>query len=173
RGGSKVEQFERIAWGRATLETQCQGISLMLCQEYPITPDMAFVATGFPAFEPSEMSWANECTLDPVATGRFKFNSPALPGTFEDRADGEWEIWEPPVENHSYYMGADAAAGEEIGESGQTRQTGDFAAIAIFDGHSGHQVAQMSARISPDLLADECNKAGRWYNNAMANIELT
>src|SRR5262249_42863483 len=105
--------------------------------------------------------------------GRFKFNSPALPGTFEDRADGEWEIWEPPVENHSYYMGADAAAGEEIGESGQTRQTGDFAAIAIFDGHSGHQVAQMSARISPDLLADECNKAGRWYNNAMANIELT
>lgn len=169
----KPEQLERIAWVRATYETQCQGIALMLHQEYPVTPDMAFIATGFPAFEPSEMSWANDCAADPLATGVFRSNGPNLPGTFEELRSGEWEIWEPPIAGHSYYMGVDAAAGEEIGESGQSRQTGDFAAITIFDGNTGHQAAQMSARISPDLLADECNKAGRYYNNAMAVIELT
>lgn len=170
---SKEEKNARIAWVRATFETQCQGISLMLNQEYPITPDMAFIATGFPAFEMSEMSWANECAADPLAVGTFKHNARNLPGTFEERADGEWSIWQAPIDGHFYYLGADAAAGEEIGESGQTRQTGDFAAICIWDGHTGEQVAEMSARISPDLLADECNKAGRFYNNAMVNIELT
>ena len=137
------------------------------------TSDMAFIATGFPAFEPSEMSWANECTADPIATGDFKHNARNLPGTFEPRSDGIWEIWELPEPGGVYYLGADAAAGEEVGESGQSRQTGDFAACCIWNGRTGNQAAQMSARISPDLLADECNKAGRYYNNAMVNIELT
>lgn len=169
----KPEQLERIAWVRATFETQCQGIALMLSQEYPVTPEMAFIATGFPAFEPSEMSWANECLSEPMTTGRFQSNGKSLPGSWEVRQDGEWQLWQLPQDGHFYYLGADAAAGEEVGESGQSRQTGDFAAICIWDGVTGEQVAEMSARISPDLLADECNKAGRYYNNAMANIELT
>lgn len=137
------------------------------------TPEMAFIATGFPAFEPSEMSWANECLSEPMTTGRFQSNGKSLPGSWEVRQDGEWQLWQLPQDGHFYYLGADAAAGEEVGESGQSRQTGDFAAICIWDGVTGEQVAEMSARISPDLLADECNKAGRYYNNAMANIELT
>lgn len=170
---AREEQHERIAWVRATFETQCQGIALMLQQEFPLTSDMSFIATGFPAFEPSEMSWANECLSEPMTTGRFQSNGKSLPGSWEVRQDGEWQLWQLPQDGHFYYLGADAAAGEEVGESGQSRQTGDFAAICIWDGVTGEQVAEMSARISPDLLADECNKAGRYYNNAMANIELT
>lgn len=168
------EQMERIAWVRSTFETQCQGNSQMLSQEYPITPDMAFISSGYPAFETSEMSWANESVTEPFLRGIFKDNGKHLPGTIEERGDGEWSIWEPTIEGHHYYMGADAAAGLEIVEGGgRPSDAGDFAAICIWDGETGHQVAEMSARFSPEKLADELNKAGRYYNNALATIELT
>lgn len=170
---AKPEQMERVSWVRSTLETQCQGISSMLDQEYPLTYQMAFVSTGLPAFEKPEMAWAEECVQPAKATGRFASQGDESAGLWEDRHDGEWKIWCFPLAGHHYYLGADAAAGEELGESGQFRQVGDFSAISIFDGETGEQCAEMSGRISPDFLADECNKAGRYYNNAMVSVELT
>lgn len=173
RGMSPEEQQERIAWVRSTLETQCQGIGSMLEQEYPITAEMAFVSTGLPAFEKSEMSWAEECVQEPKARGRFVSHGDTAPGTWEDRGDAEWHIWEFPLDGCYYYAGADAAAGEEIGESGMSRPTGDFSSIYIWNGNTGELAAKMAGHISPDYLAEECNKAGRYYNNAMMCIELT
>lgn len=169
----KQEQQERISWVRSTLETQCQGLSIMLEQEYPITAEMAFVSTGLPAFEKSEMSWAEECVQEPKAIGRFASAGDQLAGVWEDRGDGEWHVWEFPLAGCHYYLGADAAAGEELGESGQSRPVGDFSSIYIWNGETGNLAAKMAGRISPDFLADEVNKAGRYYNNAMASIELT
>lgn len=173
RGMEDTEMQERISWVRSTLETQCQGISSILFQEYPITAEMAFISTGIPAFERGEMAYAEKCVQDPKAIGRFLPQGDSQAGIWEDSSEGEWHIWEFPLANCHYYAGADAAAGEELGESGQTRATGDFSAIYIWNGETGNLAAKMAGRISPDFLADECNKSGRYYNNAMVSIELT
>lgn len=169
----KAEQLERISWVRSTLETQCQGISAMLEQEFPLTPLMSFVSTGIPAFERAEMTWAEKCVQEPKAVGRFASQGDHAAGLWEDNNDGEWQVWEFPLAGCHYYAGADAAAGEELGESGQSRSVGDFSAVYIWNGETGNLAAKMAGRISPDFLAEECNKAGRYYNNAMVSIELT
>lgn len=170
---SKTEQQERISWVRSTLETQCQGISAMLEQEFPLTPMMSFVSTGMPAFERAEMAYAESCVQDPKATGVFDSQGDQMPGLWRDTGEGDWHVWEFPIAGCHYYLGADAAAGEELGESGQTRPIGDFSAIYIWNGTTGEMAAKMAGRISPEYLADEINKAGRYYNKAMASVELT
>lgn len=60
-----------------------------------------------------------------------------------------------------------------MGESGHMRGTGDFASACIWCGETGEQVASLTAKIGPESMADELNKAGLYYNKAMLSIELT
>ena len=83
---------------------------------------------------------------------------------FEENSRGPLHLWEKPRERCHYYIGADAAAGYE---------TGDFAAYAVYNGTTGAQAARYTDHCDPEILAEQCDLAGRWYNNAIVNIELT
>lgn len=169
---SKDQILQRIAWRRWALETRCQGMVEMLHQEFPITPEEAFVSTNAPAFDKTELSYARSTCKPPLAEGLLVRDS-ATQAHFEERVKGDWLIWERPDPTCRYYVGADPARGEEIGESGTVRSTGDFACIVVWNGTTGEQAARYAARISPERLANECDMIGRYYNKAMILIELT
>lgn len=153
----------QIAWVRQTLENKCQGLEPKFMQEYPWTPEVAFIATGDPAFPSDEMHYVRECIVQPGLKGRMIWNGD-MPQFEKDNRNGQLLVWEEPKIGHHYYVGADAAVGME---------SGDFAAYAVLDGTTGNYVARYSDRITPDTLADYLNCVGRWYNKAMLNIELT
>ena len=53
------------------------------------------------------------------------------------------------------------------------RATGDFAAYSIINGTTGKKAARFADWVNPEIIAEDVDKAGRWYNTAMIIIELT
>lgn len=152
----------QIAWMRRTLESECGGEEVKFSQEYPWCPEVAFLSTGDPAFPREEVAYAESTKKDPIATGHL-IRRDGKP-FFEVADRGPLLLWERPLDRAYYYIGADAAAGYE---------TRDFAAYAVYNGTTGKQAARFADKIDPSSLGDQLDMAGRWYNNAIINIELT
>lgn len=162
----------RLAWRRWAIETQAQGSLQYFNQEYPTTPEEAFISTGEPAFEKPELVYARSTVLKPIIVGNFEREASG-DIAFSTNREGMWRIWADREPNLHYYIGVDCARGEEMGESGHVRSTGDFAAACVWCGETGEQVATMSARIGPESMADQMDRVGRYYSRAMLSIELT
>lgn len=69
-------------------------------------------------------------------------------------------IWQDPVPDHRYVIGADVGRGDQSG-------SGDYSAFHIIDVDEGNQVAEYMARIPPDKFAELLYKVGEKYNNAL------
>ena len=72
------------------------------------------------------------------------------------------EVWEQPESRNAYVMGVDTAEG--LGH-------GDYSVIQVLNVRSGEQVAIWHGHIAPDLLADEVDSLGRWFNKALCCVE--
>jgi hypothetical protein len=156
----------QIAWRRMTIDSPaCRGYVEIFDQEFPVTPDVAFISTGEPAFTREEMSIARNSLAPPtrVEIGR---ESSSDAGHIYCRPNSVSPVlqWEPPAKDHRYYFGVDAARGKD---------EGDFAAIVGIDGDTGHQILRYAARVDPEYLARLCNYIGLYYNRGMLCIELT
>lgn len=152
---------EQIAWRRWALNSRCQGYIERLHAEYPFTWEEAFVASGDPAFTTEEIRYAEQTCQKPLFEGRIDedgLHSSGRTGT------GVLQIWGWPEQGHSYFIGCDAARGVEVG---------DFSAAVVWDGTTGEQVATFADRISAKPFAAVINRLGRYYHNAMVNVELT
>lgn len=171
----------QIEWMRRVLEGECQGSEAKFAQEYPWSPEVAFVSTGDPAFHPTEIKYAYSTKREELSekgddrSARFyRRGSFTSEGSnrirFVDDPLGKWHIYELPQSRHWYYVGVDCARGMEA-ETG--RATGDFTAAVILNGTTGRVAAKFSEWVDPDFIAYDTNKAGRFYNNAMVNVELT
>lgn len=158
----------QIAWMRMVMEGECRGSELMFSQEYPWTPEVAFVASGDPAFTTSELKYSFGTKTPAIARGSFT-QSGDKP-VFLKNPRGKLFIWEMPQRNCHYYIGVDCARGIEA-ETG--RASGDFAAYVVLNGTTGDVAARFSDWVNPIEMANDVDKAGRFYNNAMMNIELT
>lgn len=152
----------QIAWMRNVLESECQGYEKVFLQEYPHTPSVAFISTGDPAFTPEEINFAETTCTEPVARGHMEWKDDKP--VFIRSRDGSLHVWEEPKWGHKYYVGMDAAVGVD---------SGDFAAISIWNGTTGRQVAQYSDRAVPEVVAYVLHSLGHWYNKAILNGELT
>lgn len=152
----------QIAWMRNVMETECQGIEKIWLQEYPHTPEVAFQSTGDPAFTRDELIQAARGARNAPSVGYLAFRGGSI--AFDADRRGGFHVWQPPQSGHKYYIGVDAAVGVEHG---------DFAAMCVLDGTTGEQAAKYDERVNPEIMAHLVNVAGRWYNNALVNIELS
>src|SRR5271157_5986224 len=160
---------EQIAWMRFVLEGECAASEAKFSQEYPWTPEVAFTSTGDPAFAPAEIKYAYKTRKEkPLIKGTF-FRDSGTVKLREDKA-GKWFIYERAIPKCHYYCGVDCARGMEF-ETG--RATGDFSAIGIINGTTGDASAKFSEWVDPDMIANEVDMAGRYYNKAKVNVELT
>lgn len=72
-------------------------------------------------------------------------------------------IYFPPRENRTYVLGADVAEGVT---------GGDYSVFTIFDRKSGDEVAFWRGYMAPEKFGHLIDKCGRFYNNALAAIEI-
>lgn len=154
---------EQIAWRRSMIESpECRGYVEIFDQEYPYCAEVAFISTGDPAFTRDELAIARASITAPAKRGiiRMTGNVP----TFKETSNGELYVWEEPQPRCRYYIGADAARGVD---------TGDFAALVVFNGDTGEYAARYVGRIGPQALAYLMAAVGYWYGKAMINVELT
>ena len=158
----------QIAWMRMVLEGECRGSELMFGQEYPWEPSVAFVATGDPAFTSSEIRYAFSTKKAPLMKGSFHCEGKS--STFLKNPRGKVHLYEEVKPKAHYYIGVDCARGIEQ-ETG--RASGDFAAYIVLNGSTGDIAARFCDWVNPIDMASDVNAAGRYFNNAMMNIELT
>jgi hypothetical protein len=168
KNGKKVEITKsQIAWFRETLSTKCEGIIEKWRQEYPSTPEEAFVATGNPAFTIEEMQFANNAIVKIPWQGRCVLTTDQKHGQLQKGTDGPLVVYETPQKGHHYFAGVDSARGEE-----STMAPGDYAGIVVWNAETGDLAARYMSRVSPEELAPVAAALGYYFNSAMLNVEL-
>jgi hypothetical protein len=159
----------QIAWMRRTKADDCRDIETKWLTDFPHCPEVAFQVSGEPAFARDEIAFARGTVRDPIAKGTFVRTTGGMV-KFVERRDGLVLIWRFPYDSkgksdaYKYYIGGDSAAGT---------QAGDFASWVALCGQTGELAARFAARVDPEAFADQLDMAGRWFNNAIVNPELT
>jgi len=148
---------EQLAWRRATILTKTQGSETLFDQEFPESPEVAFISKGNPAFDNLQLLAMRKEQRAPHV--RWTLNS----DTLEESEVGEVRVWHDPEPGKQYAIGADTAEG---------RTGGDYAAAEVIEMNSLTQVASIHGTIQPYDFAMLLNAVGRHYNNATLCIEV-
>lgn len=124
-------------------------------QEYPITPQEAFLTSGRLFVEPKFIDEAyNEC-YSPIWRGNMRGNE------FLEHSHGALKIFEHPKTDNRYCIGVDVSEGLEHG---------DYSCIQVLD-HMGYQVATWHGHIDPFDFAEVVGELASYYNRAWTLIE--
>ncbi len=158
----------QMMWRRQVMKNKCQGSVTRFSQEYPVTSEIAFIFSEDPAFLPEEIAHVRQGLRKPIANGWLEIDGGQVEFTTYRRnikADykSPLKIFEWPEEGCEYYLGCDPARGIE---------TGDFAAVNVFNGTTGEQAAEMACKISPMDLKVFVFALGLFYYNAMIAVEV-
>lgn len=160
---------EQIQWRRDTIRNECGGDIRMFHQEYPITPEEAFVTTGHCYFETNAVIsriQKIEKNKKNIERGNFVFDIDS-DGRVRDQSirwekspDGFTKIFTAPEENRPYVIGGDTAG------EGSDRSVG-----MVLDNTNGNQVAVFCGNVDEDYYSYQMYCLGRYYNNALMCIE--
>jgi hypothetical protein len=166
-------RLEQIAWRRWQIETECEGDPRRFQQEYPATPEEAFLTSGRPRFCMVTLSRqplirdAQGGELNQVQVGtRMQIQwQPSKDGS------GALRIFRRPAEGHLYIIGADSAEGKDVKEGRGTADP-DYAVAQVLDRDTGEQVAILRERLTPAVFGEYVVQLARLYNNAYLVPEL-
>lgn len=181
-----VEQWPRkIIWRRAK-KREFRTEPKKFYQEYPSTPEEAFLASGRPVFDTRQLQAMEKIALDAATTKPYicgeVMKNPDTSSIekfifHEYRRVGEndptpFRVWWLPEKDHRYVIGVDVSEGIEI-ESSKGKEP-DYSVVDIIDitGEVPKTVARWRGYIDPDLLGDVVYNLGMFYNKALVGVEI-
>lgn len=179
--------LEQLAWRRDKIMNECsQQRDLppkdFFKQEYPASPEEAFVSKGtsvFPREPLLDMLAATKPYIRAIEQGSKHEEMPAFCGHLVPTRHGFVEqgvrdirgasaiIWERPKHRHSYIISVDTAEGKE---------SGDDSVVGVYDRTNGlmlKEVARIGGKIKPALLAELTMFLHELFNFAFTIIERT
>jgi hypothetical protein len=141
---------------------QANMLPWQLAQEYPETPEEAFIRSGNPVFDVDALrdlrpEAPEEGYLDDAVQGAKR-----APRFIRMSGESSFKVWEMPRLDCQYVIGADVAEGLEHG---------DYSCAQVLCLQSNAVVAQWHGHIDPDLFGDEVAKIGWFYNRALIAVE--
>jgi hypothetical protein len=167
------EALCRMQWRRMMIADQFHGDRDLFRQEYPITPEEAFLTTGAAVFDQRKLrdniqalrvADANgrpipDALVFPPTTYRFDRNN----NDFYHARYGPLRVYEPPSPNHRYVIGSDVAEGLERGDTSvaQVLRLPDLLQVATYED-----------RLDPDDFADVLFHIGRIFGWAPLCVEV-
>ena len=157
---------EQLAWRRWCIKTNCGGDVRLFRQEYPCTPDEAFLLSGDAYFDNDVVMALRTKAMKPVLVGEFTYQEPEIEGgapvdwKLEEKRDGYIRIFEHPKKGHPYVL-----AGDTAGEGS------DCFTAYVIDNTTGRQVAELQQPLSEIYYARQVYCLGRYYNDALVGIE--
>ena len=151
--------WEHLNWRQRTIANKCGGDLSMFQQEYPSTPEEAFIASGRPKFNMNSVKEYKLACKDPNIVGDLlKVNGKFV---VNENPSGALQIWMPPQLNQEYVIGADVAEG---------LATGDYSVGVVLDSEL-NVCAKWKGHTDPDLFGKELVKLGYMYNEAYLAVE--
>lgn len=153
--------YEQMNWRKNTIKDKCQGDEELFMQEYPSTPEEAFIASGRPKFNISSLKKYQTKTKEPIRRGYLTTGLDGATVFLEDKR-GYISIYEEPKQKKNYCIGADVAEGLVDGDysCGVVGSYDDNSIVAMWHGH-----------IDPDLYGRELVKLAKYYNDAYIGVE--
>jgi len=155
----------QLAWRRWCIAEQCGGDVELFHQEYPCTPEEAFVSTGRCAFDkPSLVLRIKQVEAVVWDRGRFQVERDGadriLSWKWVSDGNGPIRIRVHPEKGVPYVL------------SGDTAGTGsDFFAGHVLDNRTGDQVAVLHHQFGERAFAEQMYCLGMYYNRALVGIE--
>lgn len=159
---------EQLMWRRWCIKANCGGSEDKFRQEYPNTPEEAFLLSGRPFFDNRALAVRRMHAPRPLRVGWFTYGTPAETGakpeswSFTETEKGGVRIWQEPEEGVPYVLGGDTAG-----------EGSDCFTAFVIDNRTGRQVAELQQRQSEILYARQIYCLGRYYNDALAAVEVT
>lgn len=155
---------EQLAWRRWCIEVNCGGELEKFHQEYPSTPDEAFISTGSCVFDKEQLVMRRAVVKDVKwERGSFEYDYDGLRISnirFAPGKNGIIRIYRRPEEGKPYVIGADTAG------------TGsDYFAAHVLDNTTGEQVAVLHHRLDETMFTRQIYCLGEYYNNALLAVE--
>lgn len=152
---------DRLAWRRWAIRNKCENDILKFMQEYPATPEEAFISSGRNVFNKPQVM----VCYDPMVGKRGQLLETSRGVEFIARDDGPLTLFKKPSPNTD--LGRYLIAGDP------TRTTeGDFACIQVINRRTLEQVAEWRGRIDPVTFADEVFKLGIYFNRGLVSTEI-
>ena len=151
--------YEQCNWYNWILRNKCQNDEDKMHQEYPSTPEEAFIATGRPKFNGRAFTKYKAKVSNPMRRGTLEIGGGTV--NFVDNPQGYISIWQEPKPNVFYSIGADVAEG---------LVNGDYSCAQVGD-EDFNVVAKWYGHIDPDLFGGELVKLAHYYNKAYIGVE--
>lgn len=155
---------EQIAWRRWCIEVNCGGDLNKFKQEYPATPDEAFIATGTCVFDKEALVLRRAAvSADKWEYGRFTYKNDGLRISdikWQPEKGGPIRIKKKPEEGVPYVIGGDTAGTGSDSFVGQ-----------VLDNTSGEQVAVLQQLMGETEYTRQMYCLGMYYNMALIGIE--
>lgn len=151
----------QLAWRRHTIMNDCLGDPEMFKQEYPCTPNEAFLATGRNVFPLERLDEHTE--IERGVRGMLINDNGKI--KFVRDATGPLTIFKAP--------GRDPVLSKYVVAGDPTKTTyGDEACIQVINRFTFEQVAVFHQHLDAVPFAHEIMKLGFFYNTAMINTEI-
>ena len=156
---------QQLAWRRWCIDTNCSGDLQLFRQEYPATPDEAFIATGS-CFFPQEqiVRRREEVREEKWERGNFRIEwtetKEIKSWSWIPDERGSIRIRKKPEDGVPYVIGGDTAG-----------EGSDYFAGQVLDNRTGEQVAVLHHQYGEREYAEQMYCLGKYYNDAMIGIE--
>ena len=149
--------YQQLYWRKKTIANKCGGDLDMFHQEYPATPEEAFIASGRPKFNLKSVKEYELVCEKPKFTGDLISGKNPL----YENDKGSLKIWLMPQTGEQYTIGCDVAEG---------LATGDYSVAIVLD-KDLNICAKWRGHTDPDLFGKEIVKLANLYNEAYVAVE--
>ena len=165
---------EQLQWRRYTINTKCGGDVERFRQEYPSSPEEAFIASGSCVFNQAaiiaRIEELRKAEVEPIKTGAYgiTYGSSILDirkWQWREDAAGCIRIYREPEPGVPYVIGADTAGSDGKGKDS------DFFAAHVLDNRTGAQVAVLHGKLGEREFTEQLYALGKAYNDALIGIE--
>lgn len=160
---------DQLEWRRWCIRNNCQGDVSQFHQEYPSSPDEAFISTGKCIFNKEAIIERLRNVPKPIKQGYFVYDEEAAQSNiikdirWVNDKKGCIKLFKLPNMPHftKYVLGGDTA--------GETN--GDFFSADVVDAKTLEQVATLHMQTDEDLYAKQVYCLGRYFKDALIAVE--
>lgn len=165
--------LEQLHWRRWAIANKCDGSKDRFKQEYPSSPQEAFLTSGSPRF--SAEALARQRIIPEGLHGDLfeEQIGPKLSLMFREEPQGCMTLYKRPVPNRLYVVGVDLAQGIDPAAEKGAPPDPDWSVAEVFDRDTWEQVAKVRARLEPVPFAQYVDALLRWYNWGFVVPEVT
>jgi hypothetical protein len=163
--------LKQLAWRRWAIDNKCQKSVALFRQEYPGSPEEAFLTSGRPR-------------LNHEALGRMAIVREPLRGflewvrvglreqvVFTPDEQGPLCVYRRPEPRRLYCIGADTATGKDSNDGKGGVEDPDWSVATVIDALTGEQVAKYRERVEEPVFGELLAALGHWYNRAFVTPE--